>query len=69
MYIVNPLLVPCRHAGAATGADCDACEGSGYVRVIVARDGEPRPCEHGANDGELDGCDACLGSGWAGLCD
>jgi len=61
------VLVPCKHGGAATGKGCLACDGSGHVKVIVAQDGQPRPCEHASNDGELDGCVACLGSGWAGI--
>ena len=61
------VLVPCQHAGSPTGEDCDACEGSGYVKVVVGLDGQPKHCEHASNEGNLEGCDACLGSGWAGI--
>jgi hypothetical protein len=63
----NLILVPCQHGGAATGKDCEACEGSGYVKVVVGQDGRPRNCEHAGSDGDLEECEACLGSGWAGL--
>ncbi|MBK8178611.1 MAG: hypothetical protein IPK67_06920 [Planctomycetes bacterium] len=63
------VLVQCRHNDAPTGEGCDACEGSGFVKVVLGRDGEPKLCLHASNEGLIEDCDACMGSGWAGLCD
>ena len=64
----SPLvLVPCQHGGSPAAEDCLACEGSGFVKVVLALDGKPKECLHASNDGDADGCVACLGSGWAGL--
>ena len=67
--MTNPylVLVECRHGGSPTGEDCHACEGSGYVKVVVGLDGRPKACQHAANQGNLEDCEACFGSGWAGI--
>ena len=69
MHNCHLVLVPCQHGGSPSGEECGACEGCGYVKVVTALDGQPKPCQHASNEGELDDCDACLGSGWAGLSD
>ena len=63
------VLVPCQHSGNPSAKGCIACEGSGYVKVAVGLDGKPKECQHASNDGSLEDCDACLGSGWAGMSD
>lgn len=63
----NLVLVPCMHSGEPSGKGCLACEGSGYVKVVVGQDGKPKACEHSSTDGEIEDCLACLGSGWAGM--
>jgi hypothetical protein len=64
----NVVLVECKH-GSNNGEakHCPTCIGSGYVKVILAYDGEPKECEHASNDGKLEHCPVCLGAGWAGL--
>lgn len=69
MSASNVVLVPCRHGGSPGGKGCLACDGSGYVKVVVGTDGQPKPCEHADEDGDIEDCDACMGSGWAGLCE
>ena len=63
----NLVLVPCRHAGDDSGRGCLACDGSGFVTVVTAMDGQPRECEHASAKGRIEKCDACMGSGWAGM--
>jgi len=65
----NLVLVPCKHGDDPSGKGCMACEGSGFVKVVVGQDGKPKACEHASTDGEIDDCLACLGSGWAGMVD
>ena len=65
----NLVLVPCQHGGSPTAADCSACQGTGYVTVFLGLDGKPKECQHASNDGNLEDCAGCLGSGWAGLAD
>jgi hypothetical protein len=63
------ILVGCQHSGEPSAKGCLACEGSGFVKVVVGQDGQPRRCEHANTDGKLEDCLACLGSGWAGISD
>jgi hypothetical protein len=56
--------VPCDHGGGKIG-DCKICKGTGFVKVMVACNGQPRRCTHAG--GEINHCNACKGSGWAGL--
>ena len=68
MTMYGAVLARCEHANSnGSPKGCNVCVGSGYVKVVPDRDGEPVPCVHGNTDGKGSGCGACGGSGWAGL--
>jgi hypothetical protein len=68
MAYVNIILAKCLHANSSgMSKGCEACRGSGYVKVVPGPDGETVKCLHANNNGIADGCKACRGSGWAGL--
>jgi hypothetical protein len=62
------VLAECQHGGYGNTPNCIACGGSGWVKVQVFADGEPKPCQHGGY-GNTPNCKACKGSGWVGLVD
>jgi hypothetical protein len=59
-------LAKCLHGRTGSAKTCNACMGSGWVKVVPGEDGKPTPCMHARTD-SIKTCNACQGSGWAGL--
>jgi len=60
------VLAKCMHGRTGSPKTCNACMGSGWVKVVPGDDGKPAMCMHARTE-SIKTCSACMGSGWAGL--